>query len=138
MSKTKTASYTLQIGRTKAFQRTIFAFKEIDAKDELGTPIKKKVRDESVEPVTMVFEPGQDYQLTPDEIDFLATEIRTGVLVPTNRDPKGRQKTLPADYVPNADEKIAELEGKIESLAAANSELKAANAELKKKLADKK
>lgn len=128
MAKAPTKSFTLQRGRTQPFHRTITFSKKVVRKDE-KTGKQTATIEQVKKPVHMVFEPDVDYELTEEEQAFLVTEISNGLLVPTNRDAKGRQKTDRSEQAPEAAEQLASLQSRVD-------ELEAANAKLTKDLAD--
>lgn len=70
--KHKAGLYTLRRDREQEFRRTITY--------DNGTAVQ------------MVFNRDTDVDLTQDEVDFLETEIDAGMLVPSNRDEKKRQR----------------------------------------------
>jgi hypothetical protein len=102
MAKKKTKSYALQPNWPAPFRRT--------------------VRLADREPYLLVFEPGEHYELDPDEIEFLAHEIAVGVLVESKVDASGNR---PVFVPPSAEDAIARLETQIEELSAENAELRA-------------
>jgi hypothetical protein len=108
MSKEKTRVLALKIGHTTQWRQTV----------NIGTAKNPKA-------IQLVFEPGEDKEVTQAEIDGgLQAFIDCGLLVDPNRDPKGRQRR-PAVASGDADKTIAKLEKKIEDLSAENSQLKA-------------
>ncbi len=98
-----TTSYTLAFGYPTAFRRTV---QSGDAR------------------VQLVFEPGEHYELTDEEAEGIQKELSVGLIVPSDFDPKGRQKR-PTPISTDANSVIAKLEAKVESLAAENAQLKA-------------
>lgn len=73
--KKSTKFVALKWGRKTPFRRTI----------DLGTPEKPNA-------VTMVFEPGVKYEVSPAEVALLRREIACGMLVDPGKDVKGRYK----------------------------------------------
>lgn len=117
MSKKKTRTLALKVGHPTAFRRTI----KFWAKSKDGS----RVLDPSRPPVQMVFEPGQDYEISEEEIEAgLQGLIDGGLLVDPNRDPKGRQRRPPAPEAAQFDKVVAKLEKRIEELSAENEDLK--------------
>lgn len=78
-----TKSYRLKMGHNTTFRRTI------DPSAEKKADAKKS------EAYQLVFEPGQDYELSAEELAGLEKEIETGLLVPTDKDEHGRQRVGP-------------------------------------------
>lgn len=78
-----TKSYRLKMGHNTTFRRTI--------DPSADKPEKKK----DGEAYQLVFEPGQDYELSDEEAAGLEKEISTGLLVPTDKDEHGRQRVKP-------------------------------------------
>lgn len=107
MSKKKTQTFALAIGHSTTFRQTV----------NIGTPEKPNR-------VQLVFEPGEDYELTEAEIAGVQPFIDSGLLVDPNRDPKGRQRRPPV-VSGDANKTIAKLEKKLEELSAENAQLKA-------------
>lgn len=101
----KKESYTLKAGRQQPFRRTI----------DLGTEEKPK-------PVTMVFEPGEFYQLSKKEVTLLAHEIEVGMLESVNLDSRGHHRP-PTQQAVEAEETIQALEATVEEQAAYLREL---------------
>ena len=131
MSKTKTTSYTLARQRTQPFRKTITYLSEQPligpdgpVKGDAGKPVLKMLPDPERPPVQLSFEVDKDIDLTDEEIGYLENAIKGGVIEPTNRDAKGRQKAAPRDYVPGADEIIAKLEKQVDDQAAEIAQLK--------------
>lgn len=104
MAKRKEA-YTLKLGRMVPFRRTV------------------KVGKNSVQ---LVFEPGCDLELSSEELEQCQDLIDTGMIVPANRDAKGRLRVVR--------ERTEEDAATIESLEAQIAEKDARIAELEKQL----
>jgi hypothetical protein len=97
-------SYTLRRDREQEFRRTI--------------------NYESGVAAQLVFQPGVHVELTQEEVDGLENEIKVGMIVPSNRDDKGRQKLI-REVTPEATATITKLEKQVEELSAENAQLKA-------------
>lgn len=95
-------SYTLRRDRQQEFRRTI--------KYESGVTAQ------------LVFKQGVDVELTQEEVDGLESEIACGMIVPTNRDDKGRQRVV-REVTPEATATICNLEQQVEELSAKCAEL---------------
>lgn len=120
---TKTTPYTLRRGREQEFRRTVNYF----TTDKEGN----KTPDQKRESVQFRFLPDEDVQLTDEEIEFMSPDIAAGVIVPADRDAKGRQRVQRNEPTPEAAEIIAKLESKVEALSAKLSSVKAENKSLK-------
>jgi hypothetical protein len=121
MAKKETRILALKIGHTTTWRQTV----------NVGTAANPKKH-------TIVFEPGEDKEVTQAEIDGgLKPFIDVGLLVDPNRDPKGRQRRPPAPESTEAEKVIAKLEKKVEELSTRVSELTAENDDLKKQLSSR-
>lgn len=115
-NKPAAKSYMLKIGHDTAFRRTVQIGDSKKAGKKGGTDPEK---------VQLVFEPGQSYQLTDEEVAGLQNEINSGLLVEATTDAEGRQRPVqPSSPRTDADSVIDRLEKKCEELAAENAELK--------------
>lgn len=91
-AKGESAAYTLLRGRTQPFRRTVASR-------------------------LLVFEPGVDLELTAEEQEQCADLIANGMIVPSDRDAKGRLRGPQRQVVES-------LEARVEKLEAENAELK--------------
>ena len=108
MAKAKTTTLALRVGHSTPWRQTV----------NVGT-------DKEPNKIQLVFEPGEDKEVTQAEIDGgLQPFIDCGLLVDPNRDPKGRQRRPVAVSV-DADKTISKLEKQVEDLSAENAQLKA-------------
>lgn len=110
MAKKKTP-FTLMLGRTQPFRRTVHYGSGKNAKS-----------------AQLVFEPGVDVDLDAEELEQCEDLIATGLLVPADRDAKGRLR-MSREAPAGAEAKIEELEKKVERLAEENEGLKCRLAE---------
>lgn len=107
-SKPATTVLALAIGHQTTWRQTV----------NVGTAEKPNK-------IQLVFEPGEDKEVTLAEIEGgLQPFIDSGLLVDPNRDPKGRQRR-PEKPTGDAMKTIAKLEKKIEDLSAENAQLRA-------------
>lgn len=139
MTKSSTTPYTLARGRNQPYRKTITYLSEqpligSDGKQVVGPdgkPVLKMLPDPKRPAVQMVFEADEDIELTEEELGHLENAIKSGVIVPTNRDGKGRQRSTRVAPSPEAADEIAKLEKKVEEVSAKNAELKSENDKLK-------
>jgi hypothetical protein len=115
-AKPKSGTFTLRNGHATTFRRTV----TLD-----GSSLNPKKPTADAEKVQLAFEPGVDYPLSEVEVAGCQDLIDAGILVPANRDDKGRNKPIAASPRTDADSTIDKLEKKVEELAAENAALKA-------------
>lgn len=94
--------YTLRLGRLQPFRRTVQYGKDKSAQ--------------------LVFEPGVDVELDKTELEQCQDLIDTEMIVPADRDAKGRLR-MPRVSSEEDTKAIEKLQKKVETLEAENAEL---------------
>lgn len=99
--------YTLMLGRMQPYRRTVTY--------NAGKKSEKQAQ--------IVFEPGVDVELTTEELDQCQDLVDVQIIVPANRDAKGRLRV--SRELEAANGEAAELKARVAELEAENAELRA-------------